>query len=275
MVFLSLWVASESTERIITQSFHSRKDFLNIFIVCMFCLRTVRIAYMLRRVNERKPPMDVISLSKAECEEFVLKKHYSRRASIFWAGFGLVEDGRITGVCVFGQPSPPIQKHAFKDRDFKLYELSRLVVQSGTKNAASFLVARALAMLPPPCAVVSYADMEQSHCGIIYQATNWLYTGATVSHDKMYIVDGKRTHPMSLRDRGITAPGEWAKANGISTVKPLQKHRYFFLVGNKYQKRGMLGKLAYAVVPEYPKCDQRRYDDGPDLKMAAPLSYYL
>lgn len=219
--------------------------------------------------------MDVTILSKSECEEFVLKKHYSRRASIFWAGFGLIEDGKITGVCVFGQPSPPIQKHAFKERDFKLYELARLVVQSETKNAASFLVARALALLPAPCAVVSYADMEQSHCGIIYQATNWLYTGATMSHDKMYIVDGKRTHPMSLRDRGITAPVEWAKANGIEMVKPFQKHRYFFLVGNKWQKKTMRGKLAYPVAPTYPKCDQQRYDDGPLLQVEAPISYYI
>src|SRR5690606_5186112 len=150
---------------------------------------------------------------------------------IFWAGFGLVEDGAVQGVCVFGQPSPPIQKHAFTGRDFKLYELSRLVVQTKTKNASSFLVAGALRGLEAPCAVVSYADMEQSHCGIVYQATNWIYTGATVSHDHAYIVDGRRTHPMTLRDRGITNPKEWAKENGIQTVKPMPKHRYFYLIG--------------------------------------------
>lgn len=211
--------------------------------------------------------MKVIPLSKKQCEEFVLQKHYSRRASIFWAGFGLEEDGLIVGVCVFGQPSPPIQRHAFRDRDFKLYELARMVVQTSTRNAASKLISGALAQLESPCAVVSYADMEQSHCGIIYQATNWIYTGATTSHDRLYIVDGKRTHPMTLRDRGITAPAEWAKANGIETVKPHPKHRYFYLVGNKYQKRAMLGKLAYPVVPGYPKADQKRYDDGPKIYM--------
>lgn len=211
--------------------------------------------------------MRVIPLTKKQCEEFVLKKHYSRRASIFWAGFGLEEDGLIVGVCVFGQPSPPIQRHAFRDRDFKLYELARLVVQTSAKNAASKLVAGALAQLESPCAVVSYADMEQSHCGIIYQATNWTYTGATMSHDKMYIVDGVRTHPMSLRDRGITAPTEWAKANGIESVKPHPKHRYFYFVGNKYQKKTMREKLEYPVIAAYPKADQKRYDDGPKIYM--------
>lgn len=213
--------------------------------------------------------LSIIKVDKVTCEQFVLNKHYSRRASIFWAGFGLVEDGLIQGVCVFGQPSPPIQRHAFKDRDFKLYELSRLVVQTKTKNAASFLVANALKMLEQPCAVVSYADMEQSHCGIIYQATNWLYTGSTVSHDHMYLVDGVRTHPMTLRDRGITDPKTWAKANGIQTIKPFPKHRYFYLCGSKYQKKSMLDKLSYPVISEYPKVDQVRYDDGKLLTIPA------
>lgn len=213
--------------------------------------------------------MKVCRLSKADCERFVLEKHYSRRASIFWAGFGLIENGMVEGVVVYGQPSPPIQKHSFKDRDFRLYELARLVVQTKTKNAASYLVGNSLKMLDSPCAVVSYADMEQSHSGIVYQATNWLYTGSTVSHDHMYIVDGERVHPMTLRDRGITNPKEWARDNNIHTVKPFPKHRYFQVIGDKRQKRDMLRKLQYAVINKYPKCDQSRYDDGNKIIMSA------
>lgn len=219
--------------------------------------------------------MRVIGLSKDVADEFVVKKHYSRRASIFWAGFGLIENGQVTGVAVYGQPSPAIQKHAFKDRDFRLYELARVVVQSKTKNASSYLVANSLKMLEPkPCAVVSYADMEQNHCGIIYQATNWLYTGATKSHDKTYIVDGNRIHPMTLRDRGITDPGRWAKENGIETVPPMDKHRYFQFVGSKPQKASMRSRLNYPVVSVYPKCDQSRYDDGPDLHVNAIMELF-
>lgn len=209
--------------------------------------------------------MQVIRISKKICDEFVIKKHYSKRPSIFWAGFGLIENSLVTGVCVYGQPSPPIQKHAFKERDFKLYELSRLVVQSKTKNAASFLVGNSLKMLDKPCAIVSYSDMEHNHCGIIYQATNWLYTGGTVSHDHMYLIDGIRTHPMTLRDRGITNPKEWAKENGIQTVKPFQKNRYFQFNGDKRQKKQMIEKLNYPVVSEYPKCEKKMYDNGDDL----------
>lgn len=219
--------------------------------------------------------MQVVSVSKSVAEEFVLTKHYSRRSSIFWAGFGLVEQGMITGVAVYGQPSPPIQKHAFKDRDFRLYELARVVVQSKTKNASSFLVANSLKLLEPkPCAVVSYADMEQNHCGIIYQATNWTYTGATKSHDKAYIVNGKRTHPMTLRDQGITDPTRWAKENGIQMVPPMEKHRYFTFVGDKRQRAVMRKKLTYPALTTYPKCDQRRYDDGPQIERAVEQTLF-
>ena len=209
--------------------------------------------------------MNVERITKQEAEVFVLNKHYSRRASIFWDAFGLIDDGMIVGVAVYGQPSPPIQRHAFKGRDFKLFELCRVVVQSTNKNAASLLVGRSLAMLERPSAVVSYADSEYGHCGIIYQATNWLYTGATVSHDNLYIVDGKRTHPMTLRDKGITDPMRWAKESGIESVKPSPKHRYFFLNGSKTEKRKMLASLSYPVISAYPKCIASRYDDGPQI----------
>ena len=211
--------------------------------------------------------MKVVSLSKSQCEEWVKTKHYSRRASIFWAGFGLEINGLIEGVCVYGQPSPAIQKHAFKDRDFQLFELARLVVQTSQKNAASFLVGNSLQMLKTPCAVVSYADTEHGHSGIIYQATNWAYTGATKSHDKAYIVDGKRVHPMTLRDQGVTDPARWAKENGIQSIPPMKKHRYFQFVGNKKEKLRMKAKLQYQIIPEYPKSPKSRYEDGPAIVM--------
>lgn len=212
--------------------------------------------------------MQVLPITKRQAELFVTTKHYSRRPSIFWAAFGLVEGRMVTGVVVYGQPSPPIQKHAFRERDFKLYELTRLVVQSETKNAASFLVGRSLRLLEKPSAVVSYADTEWGHCGIIYQATNWLYTGATKSHDHAYLIDGKRVHPMTLRDMGVTDPKRWAKENGVATAPPMFKHRYFYANGSATQKREILARLNYPIVTSYPKLDKSTYDAGANLALS-------
>lgn len=209
--------------------------------------------------------MRVERVNKAVADLFVKNKHYSRRQGIFKFAFGLIEDYHVVGVAVFGEPPLQVAKHAFADRDFPLLELVRVVVQTPTKNASSFLVGGALKQLPQPCGVVSYADSSWGHCGIIYQATNWLYTGATVSHDHLYLVDGERIHPRTLAARGITSPKEWAKANNIETVPPSEKHRYVFLCGNKYQKRDMTAKLRWGVCPSYPKTAHSRYDDGEKL----------
>jgi tRNA-dihydrouridine synthase len=139
-----------------------------------------------------------------------------------------------------------------------------LVVDSGHKNAASFLISQAIEMLKEkPCAIVSYADSAFGHSGIVYQATNWLYTGATVSHDSLYVIDGVPTHAMTIRDKyKITNPSEWAKENNISKIKPSQKHRYFYFVGSKNQKKSMREKLTYEVVSKYPKSEKTYYDAG-------------
>jgi hypothetical protein len=168
---------------------------------------------------------------------------------------------------VYGQPSPQLQKSAFTDRDFTLYELSRLVIQTKTKNAASFLIARSLKLLPKPSAVVSYADTEYSHCGIVYQATNWIYTGSAKGHSNTYIVDGVPMHEISVCDKfKITSPMRWAKENNIEVKRSSEKHRYFYINADKRKKREILAKLKYPIVAEYPKCDQNRYDDGPVIE---------
>jgi len=212
--------------------------------------------------------MKVIKSDKSTCAKFVTNKHYSRKMSIYWDGFELIEDGKVTGIVIYGQPSPSIQRYSFENKDFRIYELARLVIQSENKNAGSFLISQSLKMLSSqPCAVISYADSEYNHCGIVYQATNWLYTGATISHDSLYLYNGKRLHAMTLRDMGITSPKKWAKENNIKTVKPKPKHRYFYFVGNKRQKREMKKKLKYKIIDEYPKCDQKRYNDGDFIEL--------
>jgi hypothetical protein len=208
--------------------------------------------------------MIVKPITKKIANAVVSNKHYSRRLGIFWEGFGLYENDVLIGVCCFGQPSAAIQKHAFKNRDFRLYELTRLVVDAGHKNAASFLISQSLKLLSAkPCAIVSYADSAHGHSGIVYQATNWLYTGATLSHDKLYVIDGVPTHPITLRDKfGITKPAAWAAENGIQKIPPQPKHRYFYFVGDKKQKRKMLDSLRYSLISDYPKSAKTTYDAG-------------
>lgn len=203
----------------------------------------------------------VIPITKDVARRVVEKKHYRKTLGVFWHGFGLIHDDSLVGVVTFGQPSAPIQKHAFRDRDFPLLELTRLVVDDGVVNGASFLIGNAIKQLRKPCVLISYADTSHGHCGVVYQATNWLYTGAVVAHDKFYKVNGDLLHPMTVRDRfGVTNPAAWAKENGIEAVAPMPKHRFFYFMGSKSQRKRMVSKLSYDIVAEYPKADKSMYD---------------
>lgn len=211
--------------------------------------------------------MEVVKINKSTANQWVREKHYRKTLGIFWEGFALIESGMITGVICYGQPSPPIQKHAFIDRDFRLYELTRLVIQSDNKNAASYLIGNSLKMLKERhSAVISYADRAMHHCGIVYQATNWIYTGEVTAHDKLYLVNGEKLHPTTVRDRyKTTKPTQWAKENNIEMINPQPKHRYFYLIGDKRQKRIMSKKLKYKEINTYPKCDKQTYYAGENI----------
>jgi hypothetical protein len=214
--------------------------------------------------EQRNGLMIVKRIDRKTSEKVIKHKHYRKTLGIFWEGYGLYDNDELKGVCCYGQPSAPIQKHAFTERDFRLYELTRLVVDDGVKNGASILIGGSLRLLSEkPAAIISYADSSMNHVGIVYQATNWLYTGEVKAHDSFYMVDGELLHPTTVRDRfGVTSPKVWAKENNIEMVKPKGKHRYFQFVGDKRSKKTMISKLKYPIITEYPKAEKMRYDNG-------------
>lgn len=214
----------------------------------------------------------VVRATKSTCNQLVASRHYKRKLGIFWEGFALVHTGRVYGVVCYGQPSAPIQRSAFSDRDFRLYELTRLVIQTETKNAASYLISESLKMLScKPCAVISYADSDMGHCGIVYQATNWLYTGMVNPHDCMYEYQGEVLHPQTLRDRlGVTSPTKWAKENNVKRIVMGGKHRYFKLVGTRREVASMRDRLKYEVIKSYPKCKKSHYENGQFNQIIVP-----
>ena len=182
-------------------------------------------------------------------KRWVEEKHYLHSLGFFWNAYALIEDDQITGIVVYGPPSAPTKKFAFIDCNFRIYQLTRLVIQSETKNAASFLIANSMKQLPSqPCAVVSYADDSMGHCGIVYQATNWLYTGRLKDHVYSYLYEGEVYHSRTITRMGYSGPAEWAKKVGATRIPKRYKYRYFNFVGSKNQKKRMKKKLKYEII---------------------------
>lgn len=182
----------------------------------------------------------VKQISYSDTKPFILDIHYAKRMPSISYAFGLFENLDLVGIVSFGSPASPFlcrgicgieQKH-------NVIELNRLVLLNNKKNEASMLVAKAIRMLPKPKIIVSYADTAQGHLGVIYQASNFLFTGTTKPRTDMASKDGKHSRH-HLGDKS-------------NRVQRSAKHRYVYFHADKKEKKTLLNLLNYPVLP-YPK----------------------
>jgi len=189
-----------------------------------------------------KNKYSVKSINSNETYDWLLNKHYAKRIpSISWA-FGLF-DTHLQGVCTFGKPASPSLCDGIcgKENSSKVYELNRLVINDVCpQNTASYFISKCLKMLPDDLILVSYADTFMGHFGKVYQATNWIYTGATKERTDIGTDNSHSRH----YDKNI----DYSK----NRVFRSSKHRYVYFTGKKY-------KLNYDVY-DYPKGESKRYD---------------
>jgi hypothetical protein len=193
----------------------------------------------------------VKSIYSYECKDWLLNKHYAKRLCSISYSFGLFDkENIIQGICTFGKPASPtlcIGVCGEENNKF-VYELNRLCINENLpKNILSFFVGNCLKMLPS-LIIVSYADTEQNHNGYIYQATNWIYTGAT--KERTDIGGNDKTHSRHY-DKNI----DYSKNRKFRS----SKHRYIFFTGNKKQNKKWLKELRYPI-QKYPKGENKRYD---------------
>lgn len=192
--------------------------------------------------------MIVLPIKNEESYPWLLEKHYAKRIPQIMFAFGLYEQNQLVGVVTYGIPASPSLCMGICGKEWadKVLELNRLCLQDNNKNQSSFLVSNSIKMLPKPTIVVSYADAGQGHIGYVYQATNFLFTGATKERTDMGGRDGK--HSRHNKDPNIR-------------VFRSSKYRYIYFHGDKKQKKLMRDLLKYDVLP-YPKGESKRYDSG-------------
>lgn len=214
-----------------------------------------------------KDKYQVKSIDTYLTKEWLLKKHYAKRIPPIEFAFGLFNlDNKLIGVVTYGTPVSNTLRNLW-DNKYKLYELNRLVIdENAEKNSLSFFVSQSLKMLPTPLVIVSYADTSQNHHGYIYQATNWIYTGLSVPFKDYYIKGLEHLHNGTIMDmsRGKENRVQWLRdkygENLIQIDRP-RKHRYFYFLGNKHEKKDILSMLPYKI-EKYPKGDNIRYDSS-------------
>ena len=193
-----------------------------------------------------------------ETKPYLLEIHYAKRMPSISYSFGLYRDGEMCGVITYGSPpSSTLRRGLAGDKNIKnILELNRLCLKDNLKNEASILVGKSLKLLPPSI-VISFADTEQGHLGIVYQATNFFYCGLSAKRTDWKIKGQEHLHGQTIADRyrGIPNRAEAIRAEYGDDfyLKPRpRKHRYVYFVGNKKVIKQFKEDLKYKIQP-YPK----------------------
>jgi len=179
--------------------------------------------------------------------KFLKKWHYSDYVNIqakhtfclFKEGkFGIPE---MIGVCIYTRPAGPSAGLSYYPQNpDKVLELRRLCLIDDTpKNAESYFVGHTLRWLKKNTDwefVLSYADEEQGHTGVIYKASNFKYLGKT-SPGKTLEVDGKKFHirTLSMLDRpyGVEINRRYKEGDeNVKIIETLPKNIYTYQLKN-------------------------------------------
>jgi len=188
--------------------------------------------------------------------DVVIEKHYLHRKAPCSHAYGLFsrETKNILGVVVYGVPaSSTLLKGICGPEEYQnVYELTRLWVDDSVeKNGESYLIGNTIKLLDREI-IVSYADTSQEHVGVVYQATNFMYTGLSVKFKDPKIIGLENQHHATYAN-GLTNKQVIEKfGDRVYWVERPRKHRYIFFNANKSRKKTLMSKLRYKIL-DYPK----------------------
>lgn len=141
---------------------------------------------------------------RKEIRDFIETHHYSQNINGVKSDycFKLVHDGKIKGAMLYGTlgMANTWKKYGSKIED--VIELRRLVLIDDTpRNMESYFIGHTLRWLKKNTTIktiVSYADPNYGHQGIIYQATNFTKQGHTAP-GRVILFNGRKYHDKTIR----------------------------------------------------------------------------
>lgn len=146
-------------------------------------------------------------VERAEVRDFIEEWHYSASINGCIADYCYVllkPCGEIAGAMFFGRMAMANQWKRFSENESEVIELRRLCCIDDTpKNAESFFIGRSLKLLKQDWGkgvVVSYADKEYGHTGVIYKASNFKMIGE-IKGARVIIWGEKRYHDKTIRTK--------------------------------------------------------------------------
>lgn len=193
-------------------------------------------------------------ISYSTAMKVVTSNHYLHRKCPCSFAFGLFSPSdTLCGVITYGTPSSaPLRSGVCgKEEKDNVIELNRLWIDDSVpKNGESYLIGNTIRKIDKEI-VISYADTSAGHVGVIYQATNWIYTGLSAKRTDI-VIDGIEKHSQTLLDKMTICEIKSKYGDKARTINRPRKHRYIFFNCDRRRKRELIKKLRYEIVP-YPK----------------------
>lgn len=193
--------------------------------------------------------------------------HYAKAIPQAPIGYNVYEDNEWCGCVLFARGASPVLGKSFGLNQGEYVELVRVAL-NGKQTYTSQVVSAALKELkkesPTVKMVFSYADENQQHLGIIYQATNWLYVGEGGDMRLIY-VNGKLTHNKTLNNeckrRGLVlSEDNWKILHPDIIIKPAKpKHKYLYFFDKRLKRKFEYLKIPYPKNEGWTKIDRSIY----------------
>lgn len=179
--------------------------------------------------------------------------HYTKAVPSAQYAYNVYNDnGEWCGVIIFGSGANFNLAKSVGLMAGEVLELVRVAL-NGKQPCTSQCVAAALKRVhidaPQIKMIVSFADMDQSHIGTIYQATNWIYLGDMQCGEYgVFIIRGVKMHPKSVYAKGWKQSLPWLRENVDPCAEQLRtkgKRKYIFVFDKKLRKEWQKKALPY------------------------------
>ncbi len=179
--------------------------------------------------------------------------HYAKAVPQSRLGYSVFNDaGEWCGIILFSNGANQHIASNFNMVQGQVMELVRVAL-NGKQECTSQALAMSLKTLrcdaPLVKLIVSYADRNQGHIGVIYQATNWYYLGEFAS-ERGIMLNGKLTHRRSVVSKYGTSALDWLKRNvdpDAEVIKGETKIKYIYPID-----RRLIG-FVKSISKPYPK----------------------
>ena len=202
------------------------------------------------------------AVERSTIQSFVHKNHYSGTTNgvQHTQCFALFKEGRfgfdkeMIGAAIYAIPSMPATAAKYNpDNPLRCWELRRLCCIDDTPtNTESYFIGQTLKWLRRNTdieVIISYADLEFGHEGVIYKATNFIHLGKS-GGGRVLVVDGKKYHARSLNQKekpyGRDLKRRWQNKEGhkfweseqdMYFVNTKPKNIYVYYLNKKVKKK--------------------------------------